>query len=244
MVTEVIQLQERLQKFLARCGIASRRKCERLIADGLVSVNGKVVDNMGIRIDGEKDIVRFRGRIVKPERKYIYIMLNKPCGVVSTVSEQFNRPKVTDFVPDVRYRLYPVGRLDFDSSGLILLTNDGNVTYKLTHPGSEIDKTYLVTVCGIPDSDDVDRLSDGVDIGGFVTSKAAVRAVSSTKDTCTLTITIHEGKNRQIRRMCSAIGHEVADLKRISIGEIKLGGLREGEWRYLTEDEMDYLSRI
>lgn len=234
-------MEERLQKFLAHCGVASRRKCEELIKKGLVSVNGVVITDMGVKIDGEEDEVKYQGKVVKPEGKKIFIMLNKPCGVISTVREQFNRPKVTDFVGDAGCRLYPVGRLDYDSSGLILLTNDGDITYKLTHPGCEVDKTYIAKVFGIPDTSDIEKLRRGIDIGGFITSPAKVVIKGKMDDACILEITIHEGKNRQVRRMCSAVGHDVLNLKRLSIGEIRLGDLKEGAWRYLTGSEVDYL---
>lgn len=237
-------MEERLQKYLAECGIASRRKCEDLIMEGHVSVNGKVVAHMGVKIDPSVDVISLNGRAVVCPGKKVYVMLNKPEGYISTVKEQFGRPKVTDIVNVPGVRLYPVGRLDYDSSGLILLTNDGDVTYRITHPGGEIDKTYIAEVRGIPDNEDIRMLQYGIDIGGFVTSPAMVNIIGTGKKSALLRISIHEGKNRQVRRMCSAAGHDVIKLKRISIGNLSLGNLKKGEWRYLKCDEVNYLKSI
>jgi pseudouridine synthase len=199
---------------------------------------------MGIKIDTEKDIVCYKGKPVKPDNRKIYIMLNKPEGYVSTVKEQFNRPKVTDLIKSINVRLYPVGRLDYDSSGLIILTNDGDLTYNLTHPGHEVDKTYTALVKGVPDKDKIETLKTGTDIGGFITSPAEVSLLGIKGDKSIIKITIHEGKYRQVRRMLSAVGHEVLKLKRISIGNLPLGDLKKGEWRFLTESEIQYLKSL
>lgn len=237
-------MKERLQKYLAECGIASRRKCEELIVQGHISVNGNIVTEMGLKIDPSVDTVAYNGKFVICNEKKVYIMLNKPEGYVSTAKEQFNRPKVTDLVKTPGIRLYPVGRLDYDSSGLLLLTNDGDVTYSITHPGHEVDKTYVVEVNGVPDDEDIKNLRDGIDIGGFITSPAKVSIISTSKNNALLSITIHEGKNREIRRMCSAAGHDVLKLKRVSIGSLSLGNLKKGEWRYLEPSEVNYLQSI
>jgi 23S rRNA pseudouridine2605 synthase len=237
-------MQERLQKYLAECGIASRRKCEELIKQGLITVNGSVVTDMGVKINPEKDFVKYRNKVVRRTEDKLYIMLNKPSGYVTTTSEQFNRPKVTDLIKGVKYRLYPVGRLDYDSSGLLLLTNDGEMTYKLTHPSHQVDKKYIVRVKGMPDENSLEILRTGVKLDDFTTSPALARVIDSESKNAVLEITIHEGKNRQIRRMCSSIGHEVISLKRVSTGKIRLGDLKEGQWRYLTAEETDYLKKI
>lgn len=237
-------LTERLQKYLAECGIASRRKCEELISGGHISLNGNIVTDMGIKIDPSIDVIKFNGSVVSPQEKKVYIMLNKPEGYISTAREQFNRPKVTDMVKIPGIRLYPVGRLDYDSSGLLLLTNDGDVTYTVTHPSKKIEKTYIAEVRGIPDDRDIEKLQNGIDIGDFITSPAKVNIIELRKNTAILSITIHEGKNRQVRRMCSSAGHDVLKLKRVSIGNLSLGNLKKGEWRYLSNSEVEYLKRI
>lgn len=237
-------MKERLQKYLAECGIASRRKCEELIMEGHIRVNGNTITEMGIKIDPSIDTIQYNGKAVTLPDNMVYIMLNKPEGYISTAREQFNRPKVTDLIDIPGVRLYPVGRLDYDSSGLLLLTNDGDVTYRVTHPGHEIDKTYIAEVKGIPDDADINKLRDGIDIGGFVTSPAKISITGTRKNNALLSISIHEGKNRQVRRMCSAAGHDVIKLKRISIGNLSLGNLKKGEWRHLKKDEVDYLKSI
>lgn len=237
-------MEERLQKFLSECGISSRRGCEELIKNGLVSVNNTIIREMGVKINPETDIVRYKGRIVKKNNKYIYIMLNKPKGYITTVKDEFNRPTVMDFVKSIGQKIYPVGRLDYNSSGLLLLTNDGDLAFKLTHPGHEIDKEYIVKVNGNPDEQSLKRLQNGILIDGRLTSPAKVRVVNSNKDYTILSFIIHEGRNRQIRKMCSTIGHEVLDLKRVAIGKIKLGGLKEGEWKHLSKWEVQYLKKL
>lgn len=237
-------MKERLQKYLAECGIASRRKCEELIMEGHIRVNGNTITEMGMKIDPSIDTIQYNGKAVTLPDNMLYIMLNKPEGYISTAREQFNRPKVTDLIDIPGVRLYPVGRLDYDSSGLLLLTNDGDVTYSVTHPGHEIDKTYIAEVKGIPGDADINKLRDGIDIGGFVTSPAKISIIGIRKNNALLSISIHEGKNRQVRRMCSTAGHDVIKLKRISIGKLSLGNLKKGEWRHLKKDEVDYLKSI
>lgn len=230
----------RLQKFLAQAGVASRRKAEELIRLGRVSVNGVKITEMGYKVT-DSDRVELDGKHISIQGKKVYIMLNKPVGCVTTVKDQFGRLTVLDFVKEINERLYPVGRLDYDTSGLLLLTNDGEFTYILTHPKHEIEKTYLAEVLGYPTDEEISRLKKGVDIGGFITSPAQVKLVKEKKDASILEITIHEGKNRQVRKMCEAIGHPVKSLKRIRFGGLSLGGLEEGKWRYLEQEEVERL---
>lgn len=231
----------RLQKFLAESGIASRRKAEELILQGRVSVNGVKVTEMGFKVT-EHDSVEVDGVKAGIEQHKIYIMLNKPTGYVSTVKDQFSRKTVIDLLEGVKERVYPVGRLDYDTSGLLLLTNDGDFTYMLTHPGHEIDKVYEAEIQGIPTKEEIIRFEEGLRIDNYVTSRAKFKILSKGKTSSIVEICIHEGKNRQVRKMCSAIGHPVIKLKRISVGKIELGGLAEGDWRYLSEEELKRLS--
>jgi pseudouridine synthase len=233
----------RLQKYLADCGVASRRKAEEYILSGLVTVNGKPVTELGVKIDPSLDAVDYNGKPVSQEKK-AYVMLHKPEGYVSTAADEHNRPTVAMLVSDVPARLSPVGRLDYSTSGLILLTNDGDLLYRLTHPKHEIAKTYIVRVAGVPDSDSLRKLRDGVLVDERITAPAKVTLVKSDGINTSLRITIHEGRNRQVRKMCAAIGHDVLYLKRISTGKLALGDLPKGQWRYLTGDEVDYLKGL
>ncbi len=236
-------MEERLQKYLANCGIASRRKCEELILQGKVSVNGKVVTELGTKINPQKDKIEFNGKTVKNEENKIYILLNKPIGYVTTVKEQFGRDKVTDLVK-VKERLVPVGRLDMYTSGAIILTNDGDFVYKVTHPKNEVTKTYTVTLKGQVSNEEIEKLRSGVILDdGFITSPAKVKKIMEDKESnkTRLEIVIHEGKNREVRRMCEAIDKKVLALHRSKIGKITLEGLTIGKWRHLTENEVNSL---
>lgn len=237
-------MEERLQKYLSECGVASRRGAEKLIKEGLISVNGSLVYDMGIKINPERDIVKYLDKIIRKNEEKVYLMLNKPPGYITTVKEQFGRPKVVDLLKGVKEKVYPVGRLDYESSGLLLLTNDGDLTYKLTHPGHEIDKTYFVKVSGFPDDASLTRLRKGIVIDGFITSPAQIDVIGSEKGITSLKFIIHEGRNRQIRKMCSAIGYRVVFLQRIAVGNITLGNLAEGKWRYLNNQEIHYLKGL
>ncbi len=233
-------MEERLQKYLANSGVDSRRKCEQYIIEGKVQVNGKTVTELGTKIDPEKDIVTFNGKRVKIEEKKVYILLNKPIGYVTTVKEQFGRDKVTDLV-HVKERILPVGRLDMYTSGAIILTNDGDFIYKVTHPKNEITKTYTVTLKGEVEDEKIEELRNGVTLDdGFFTSPAKVRKIMEDKENnkTRLEIVIHEGKNREVRRMCEAIGKKVLALHRSKIGNINLDGLTIGKWRYLRDEEV------
>lgn len=234
----------RLQKYMAQCGVASRRKCEEMIKSGQVTINGEVVRDMGVKIDPSHDRVFVNGKRISLEENYVYIMLNKPRGYITTVKDQYNRPIVMDLVKDISERIYPIGRLDYESEGLLLLTNDGNIAFHLTHPRHQIDKEYVVRVEGCPSSEDIDKLRNGIDIGGFITSPAQVDLIRKNKQTSLIRITIKEGKNRQVRRMFDAIGHPVIYLKRIRIGNIKLGNLELGKWRHLTNKELEALKDL
>ncbi len=233
----------RLQKFLASCGIASRRKCEELILAGKVEVNGKVVNELGTKVNIQKDEVKYNGKIIKPEEEKIYILLNKPIGYVTTVKEQFGRDKVTDLVKQNK-RIVPVGRLDMYTSGALILTNDGELVNKLTHPKNEINKTYNVTVAGIVTEQDIENLKSGVEIdNSYITKPAKVKIlkIDNEKNISRVQITIHEGKNRQIRKMCQAINKRVLALHRSKIGNIEVRDLKLGTWRYLTKKEVNEL---
>jgi len=226
----------RLQKYLAHCGISSRRKAEEYIRDGKVRVNGRIVTEMGITVTSG-DRVEVDGKPVRLEKKKVYILLHKPKGYVTTVNDPQGRNTVMDLISGVKERVYPVGRLDYDSSGLLLLTNDGELAHRLMHPSHEIIKVYVATVEGRPSDEALRKLESGVRIDGHTTAPAIVKVLKNYGDKTKLEITIHEGRNRQVRKMCESIGHPVIRLKRIAYGNLELGELKPGEWRYLTELE-------
>ena len=236
-------MEERLQKYLAGAGIASRRKCEEYILQGKVKVNGEIVITLGVKINPDKDKIEYNGKqILKNNNSYTYILLNKPIDYVTTAKDQFGRKTVLDLI-NIETRLVPVGRLDMYTSGALILTNDGDFVYKVTHPKHEITKTYTVTLKGNVTNEEVTQLVNGVDIGGFTTSKAKVKIlmIDKEKNKSRLEITIHEGKNREIRRMCEAIGKKVLALHRSKIGNISVKDLKIGTWRYLKQREVDEL---
>lgn len=233
--------EERLQKYLAECGVASRRKAEEYIVAGRVKVNDRVVDTLGNKIDPEKDKVMVDDKLVTRQEKKVYILLNKPIGYVTTAKEQFGRDMVLDLVK-VNKRIVPVGRLDMYTSGALILTNDGEFVNKLTHPSHEIDKTYNVTLKGIVTKEDIEKLKNGVEIDdGYVTkpAKAKILKIDEEKKISRVQITIHEGKNRQVRKMCEAIGKRVLALHRCKIGNLDVKDLKLGEWRYLSKKEVE-----
>ena len=235
-------MEERLQKFLANAGIASRRKCEELILDGKIEVNGAIVTEIGTKVS-EKDIVKYNGKIVKTEEEKIYILLNKPIGYVTTAKDQFNRDTVLDLIK-INKRIVPVGRLDMYTSGALILTNDGEFVNMLTHPKNEIDKTYNVTVKGNVTNEDIEQLQKGVKIDDeYITKPAKVKIlkIDKEKNISRIQITIHEGKNRQVRKMCEAINKKVLALHRCKIGNIEVKDLKVGNWRYLTKKEVENL---
>ncbi len=233
-------MEIRLQKFMAEAGISSRRKAEEYILQGRVSVNGDIVYELGTKIDEEKDYVEFDGKEVKNSQKQVYILLNKPIGYVTTVKEQFQRDSILDLVK-TKERVVPVGRLDMYTSGAIILTNDGDFVYKVTHPKHEIKKEYTVTVKGIVTNEDIEKLKNGVDIGdGYITKKADVQIMKTDEDKnqSRIRITIHEGKNRQVRKMCESIGYGVIALHRAKIAGVGVKDVPLGKWRYLTKEEV------
>jgi 23S rRNA pseudouridine2605 synthase len=238
-------MEIRLQKYLADCGIASRRKCEEYILDGKVKVNKEIVTTLGTKIDIEKDEVEYNDKVVQVKTENVYILLNKPIGYVTTVEDQFNRDTVLDLIKTNK-RLVPVGRLDMYTSGALILTNDGNFVYKVTHPKHEIEKTYNVTVKGKVNDEEVQKLRDGVDIGGYTTRKAKVKIlkIDEEKNISRLQISIHEGKNRQVRKMCEAIGKGVIALHRSRIGNIDVKDVPLGQWRYLEKHEVEELIKV
>lgn len=232
----------RLQKYLASQGVASRRKCEEYIEQGKVSVNGKIVTELGTKILPQKDVILFEGKKLKKQEKKIYILLNKPIGYVTTVSDQFDRDTVLDLV-SVPERVVPVGRLDMYTSGALILTNDGDFVYQVTHPKHEITKTYIATVKGMVSEEEITRLREGVRIDDYQTKPAKVKVLKKDeeKQITRLEIIIHEGKNRQVRKMCEAVGKKVVALQRSKIGKIGVNGLALGKWRYLDQYEMKQL---
>lgn len=236
-------MEERLQKYMARCGVASRRKCEELILEGKVKVDGKIVTELGTKVSEGKNLIEINNKEIKPEADKVYIMLNKPVGYLSSVTDDRGRKTIVDLVK-VKERIYPIGRLDYDTSGLILLTNDGEVYNKVIHPRVEIDKVYVAEIEGKPTLETIESFERGIDIGDYITAPGNLRIIKTFSNKSKVAITIHEGRNRQVRRMCAAVNHPVITLKRISIGSLSLdSSLKEGQWRYLKEDEIEYLKR-
>lgn len=232
----------RLQKFLSSAGIASRRKCEELILEGKIKVNGQVVCELGTKIDPLKDEVKYNDKKVElVKEEHTYILLNKPIGYVTTANDQFGRDTVLDLLKKVNRRVVPVGRLDMFTSGALILTDDGDFIYKVTHPKHEITKTYTVTVRGIVEESEVQKLREGVIIDNDYTTKPAdarIIKIDREKNQSRMEIRIHEGKNRQVRKMCEAIGRKVLALHRTKIGEVGVKDLKIGTWRYLTPNEI------
>lgn len=231
----------RLQKYMALAGIASRRKCEELILEGKVKVNGKVEKKLGTKINPKNDIVEYKNQKLEiKENEYVYILLNKPIGYVTTVKDQFQRDSVLDLVKTNK-RLVPVGRLDMYTSGALILTNDGDFVYQVTHPKHEIEKTYNATVKGIMTKQAIEKLREGVEIEEYKTSPAKVKILKIDEENkiSRIQITIHEGKNRQVRKMCETLGYKVLALHRSKISDIEIKNVELGKWRYLTEKEVN-----
>lgn len=234
----------RLQKYLALAGVASRRKSEELITNGHVKVNDEVINELGFKVDPLNDVIKFNNKIVKVEEEKVYYKLYKPIGYITSSNDQFDRPNVVDIIKDTNYRIYPVGRLDYNTSGLLILTNDGDLTNKITHPRHHVEKTYIVSVDKHISESDIDTLINGVDIGGYITKKCKVQIISREKNSTFIEIIISEGKNRQIRKMFDAINNPVVTLKRIKIGKVTLGNLTDGEYDKLTDGELKYLKSL
>ena len=236
-------MEERLQKFIAQAGIASRRKSEELILQGKIKVNGKITKEVGTKINPDKDIVEYNEKRVELPEEKIYILLNKPIGYVTTTKDQFNRESVLDLVK-INKRIVPVGRLDMYTSGALILTNDGDFVYKVTHPKHEIEKTYTVTLKGIVEKSAVEKLRNGVEIEDYKTKPAKVKILKTDKEKnqSRLEIIIHEGKNRQVRKMSEAVGYKVLALHRSKIGGVGVKDLPLGKWRYLTDKEIEKIA--
>lgn len=233
-------MELRLQKILAEMGIASRRKAEEIIAEGRVTVNGKIAI-LGTKADPAKDHIKLDGKLLtKPELK-VYLAMNKPRGVVTSLSDPEGRPTIKDFIKGIKQRVYPVGRLDYDSEGLLILTNDGDFAHSILHPSKKMPKTYMVKVKGMIEEDSVEKLRSGVRIVGGLTAPARARKISEAEENSWIEMTIHEGRKRQIRQMLQRVGHPVLKLNRIKIGSLKLGNLKPGDVRYLTPEEIKRL---
>ncbi|MGN0444879.1 MAG: pseudouridine synthase [Acutalibacteraceae bacterium] len=231
----------RLQKYLAQCGVASRRKSEELIENGKVKINGKVAQ-IGDKVNPKKDDITVSGKKIVKTKKYTYIMLHKPRGFITTMSDEMDRKCVAMLVKDVGARVYPVGRLDRESEGLLLMTNDGEFANAMTHPTKHVPKTYRVTVRPSISEEQITKLSTGIVIDDRMTAPAEVRVVKREENRVVIEIILYEGRNRQIRKMCDALGLEVARLKRIAVGSVKLGMLPQGKWRELSEEEVHKLA--
>jgi 23S rRNA pseudouridine2605 synthase len=236
----------RINKYIASCGIASRRKAEEIILQNRVKVNGNVIEELSFNIDENNDIVEIDGVQIGLDEKEVYIVLNKPEGYITTVKDQFDRPSVLDLVGDIKERIYPIGRLDYETSGLLILTNDGDLTYKLTHPKHEVDKTYMAIVKGIPTIDEMKKFEEGLYIEDYKTSPAKIKIMKKDdeKNYAICEIKIHEGRNRQVRKMCRAIDHPVLRLRRVAMGKITLRETKVGEYRHLTKEEVEYLKGL
>lgn len=234
----------RLNKYIAECGVASRRGADGLIEEGRIKVNGKSVTQPGTVIDEDNDTVLLDGKKIERVRRSIYLMLNKPKGCVSTVKDDKGRKTVLDYIDIKDKRLFPIGRLDYDSEGLLLLTNDGDLAFKLTHPSHDIPKTYIAKVEGEVPESDLAVLRKGIVLDGIQTHRAKIKLLEYTEGFSRLEVTIYEGRNRQVRRMFESIGKQVVFLKRTGIGDLRLGGLSRGTYRYLTEKEIQLLKNL
>ncbi len=231
----------RLQKYMASCGVASRRTAEKMIGEGRVAVNGRTVTEMGVQVE-EGDEIRLDGQIITPEPEKHYVLYHKPAGEVTTVSDPEGRTCVLDHFRDYPVRLYPVGRLDYDSEGLLLLTNDGALTERMLHPSHQVDKTYLARVTGNVTPEEIRQLRQGVLLDDHRTAPAKARLLRQEAFAAQVLVTIHEGRNRQVRRMFEQVGHQVLQLRRVKFGPLELGDLPRGRWRELTKEEIEKLT--
>ncbi len=235
---------ERIQKILAKAGIASRREAERMVVEGRVSVNGKIVETLGFKADFSRDHIKVNGRRLAPFEPNVILLLNKPRGYLSTVKDPKGRATVMDLLKNVKWRIYPVGRLDFDAEGLLLLTNEGDLAHRLSHPRFSIPKTYLVKVAGVPEEKKLIRLRRGVMLEDGEARAVSCSLVRQREKNSWVRVVVTEGRNHLVKRMFSAIGHTVLKLKRIEYGPVQLGDLPFGQFRYLTREEVEKLRKI
>jgi pseudouridine synthase len=237
-------LKVRLNKFLSEAGVASRREADRWILEGRVSVNRRIVDELGVKVDEERDIVQVDGRTVKKVSRLLYILLNKPAGCLVTLKDPYHRPTVRDLIPASLGRIFPVGRLDFESEGALLLTNDGELAHRLTHPRFGVRKVYLAKVRGEPDEKSVGRLERGVRLEGKKTARAEAVILAASPTASLLRIELYEGRKREVREMCRAVGHPVLELRRVEFAGLGLKPLKPGEWRHLEPREVRRLKKL
>jgi pseudouridine synthase len=235
---------ERIQKILAKSGIASRREAERMVVEGRVSVNGKIVETLGFKADPSRDHIKVDGKRLAPFEPKVILLLNKPRGYLSTVKDPKGRPTIMDLLKSVKWRVYPVGRLDFDAEGLLLLTNDGDLAHLFSHPRFSIPKTYLVKVAGVPEEKKLNRLGRGVMLEDGEAKAVSCSLIRQREKNSWVRVVVTEGRNHLVKRMFSVIGHTVLKLKRIEYGPIRLGDLPFGQFRYLTPEEMEKIKRL
>jgi len=235
-------MEKRIQKILSEMGIASRREAEEMILEGRITVNGRIAE-LGMKADPNRDHIKVDRKLLTKREPKVYLMFNKPRNVVTTLKDPEGRPTVKDFIEDIRYRVYPVGRLDYDSEGLLLLTNDGDFANAIMHPSKKLTKMYQVKVKGIPEQKEIDRLKKGIHLEDGLTAPATVKRLKTTENNSWLEVTIYEGRKRQLRRMFDQIGHSVLKLKRIRIKGIDIGDLKPGRYRYLTPDEVTRIKK-
>lgn len=234
-------MEERLQKILAKAGISSRRKAEELIRQGMVSIDGKVVTDMGIKLEPQHHQITVNGKTVSTPEQKVYFLLNKPAGYVTTVNDPQNRPIVTSLLKNVRQRVFPVGRLDLNTEGALIMTNDGDLANRILHPRNEVTKTYIAEVKGNPSVKHIALLEKGIEIEGKKTWPARIKLLDRTRNASTYQLTIHEGRKRQIRKMFTAIGFPVINLKRIAYGRLKLENLKTGQYRPLSQKDIQQI---
>ncbi len=236
-------MQIRLNKFLSQAGVASRREADSMIAEGKIKVNSQVIRELGSKIDPIKDRIEVEGKRVTRSENLVYLILNKPQGFLVTLKDPFGRPTIMQLLPALRERIFPIGRLDYDSCGLLILTNDGELAFRLAHPRFEVRKTYLVKVKGEPGASALSSLEKGIYIKGKKTAPAEIVRIAGGPGNTALKVEIYEGRKREVKRMFEAIGHKVFHLQRVGFGGLKLGNLKEGKWRFLTPEEVDLLKK-
>lgn len=234
----------RLNKFLSQAGVASRREADKLISEGRIGVNNEIVQTLGAKIDDEKDVITIDGKRIKPKEEFQYLILYKPSGYLVTLKDPLQRPTILDLIPNLKSRVFPVGRLDFDSEGLLLLTSDGELANRLMHPRYRIKKVYVVNVKSIPERSRLQTLEKGVRIDGKKTAPAKVRLLKAGSKSALVRIELTEGRKREVRRMFEAIGHPVRELKRVQFAELNLKNLKRGQWRHLTPTEITKLKKL